>query len=269
MARWLGEAELNLERGDALGTLVIVRALQIGLAYFTGDHAGAAAARERMHEALDGGDPLPSQLPYTARAEGWAARARGDAPAARKLLLDAAVTLSDFPGYASQLTYEAMRAGAPPVAIAADQEHLVARCDWRLVAAYGAHARALAARDGTGLMAVADELAAIGAQRYAMEAAVDAAALFATEGREDSARRAAARGRELFVDGQGATFPEIDGLDADAVGLTAREAQLVELARRGLSNAEIADQLVVSIRTVESHLYRAMGKLGVNDRRDL
>ena len=51
--------------------------------------------------------------------------------------------------------------------------------------------------------------------------------------------------------------------------LTSREAQLVELARQGLSNAQIAERLVLSIRTVESHLYRAMQKLGVSDRHDL
>jgi len=32
---------------------------------------------------------------------------------------------------------------------------------------------------------------------------------------------------------------------------------------------EIADRLVVSVRTVESHIHRAMHKLGVSDRRDL
>jgi DNA-binding CsgD family transcriptional regulator len=61
----------------------------------------------------------------------------------------------------------------------------------------------------------------------------------------------------------------IDGLDATAVELTPREAQLVGLAREGLSNAEIADRLVISVRTVETHLYRGMQKLGINDRRDL
>ena len=60
-----------------------------------------------------------------------------------------------------------------------------------------------------------------------------------------------------------------EGLDANAATLTKRESQLVELAREGLSNAEIADRLVVSVRTVESHLYRAMHKLGVSDRRAL
>ncbi len=61
----------------------------------------------------------------------------------------------------------------------------------------------------------------------------------------------------------------IDGLDEDAIGLTARETQLVELARQGLSNADIAERLVLLVRTVESHLYRAMQKLGVRDRRQL
>ncbi len=41
------------------------------------------------------------------------------------------------------------------------------------------------------------------------------------------------------------------------------------LAARGTSNAEIAERLVLSVRTVESHLYRAMGKLGVSSRQEL
>jgi DNA-binding CsgD family transcriptional regulator len=51
--------------------------------------------------------------------------------------------------------------------------------------------------------------------------------------------------------------------------LSAREAELAELAAQGLSNAEIAERLVLSVRSVETYLYRAMHKLGVNDRRDL
>jgi DNA-binding NarL/FixJ family response regulator len=102
-----------------------------------------------------------------------------------------------------------------------------------------------------------------------MEAAAGAASLFAQEGRQDSARRAAARATELHALGQGGTPPRLEGLDPAATELTPREAQLVELARRGLSNAEIADRLVLSVRTVESHLYRAMQKLGVGDRHDL
>jgi DNA-binding NarL/FixJ family response regulator len=115
----------------------------------------------------------------------------------------------------------------------------------------------------------AEEMAAIGALRYAVEAASEAATVFVGQGRSDSARRAAARARELHAPDQGASLPGIDGLDATAVELTPRQAQLGELARRGLSNAEIADRFVISIRTVETHLYRGMQKLGVSDRHDL
>src|SRR6202012_4077535 len=108
--------------------------------------------------------------------------------------------------------------------------------------AYAPHAAALAARDAPALLAVTDEMAAIGADAYAMEAAVSAARQFVAEGREDSARRAVTRAREFFAPDQGAEFPTIDGLGVVATELTRREAQIASLAARGLSNAEIPDR---------------------------
>jgi DNA-binding NarL/FixJ family response regulator len=102
-----------------------------------------------------------------------------------------------------------------------------------------------------------------------MEVAAEAADAFLREGRSDSARRAAARAGELHTPGQGTEPPIIDGLDGPAVALTPREAQIVELARQGLTSPQIADRLVLSARTVEAHLYRGMSKLGVTDRRQL
>ncbi|MFF5494190.1 response regulator [Streptomyces aquilus] len=66
--------------------------------------------------------------------------------------------------------------------------------------------------------------------------------------------------------------PDTDGFLTlpDAVqALTDREREVVALAAHGKSNAEIADQLVVSPLTVRSHIHRAMTKLDARDRAQL
>jgi DNA-binding CsgD family transcriptional regulator len=51
--------------------------------------------------------------------------------------------------------------------------------------------------------------------------------------------------------------------------LTPQQREIVILASRGLTNAEIADRLFLSPRTVASHLYRAYPKLGIAGRHQL
>ncbi|MGZ5337948.1 MAG: helix-turn-helix domain-containing protein [Solirubrobacterales bacterium] len=48
--------------------------------------------------------------------------------------------------------------------------------------------------------------------------------------------------------------------------LTRRESQIAKLAAKGVPNGKIAKRLGLSVRTVESHLYRVYGKLGVSTR---
>ncbi|MBO0598776.1 helix-turn-helix transcriptional regulator, partial [Nesterenkonia sp. E16_7] len=52
-------------------------------------------------------------------------------------------------------------------------------------------------------------------------------------------------------------------------GLSRRERQVSLLASEGLTNREIAGQLVLSVRTVEYHVANAMTKLEIHSRREL
>lgn len=60
--------------------------------------------------------------------------------------------------------------------------------------------------------------------------------------------------------------PAVPKPDGTAESLTAREHEILELLAAGLTNREIAQRLIVSARTVETHVARITGKLGVNSR---
>ncbi|KPV46091.1 LuxR family transcriptional regulator, partial [Kouleothrix aurantiaca] len=49
-------------------------------------------------------------------------------------------------------------------------------------------------------------------------------------------------------------------------GLTAREVDVLRLVAQGLTDAEVAERLIVSRRTVSTHLSAIYGKLQVNSR---
>lgn len=59
------------------------------------------------------------------------------------------------------------------------------------------------------------------------------------------------------------------GSNPDSDMLTPRETELVSLAVRGYSNAQIADALGLSVKTVENQKARVMAKLGLSSKPEL
>jgi DNA-binding CsgD family transcriptional regulator len=55
---------------------------------------------------------------------------------------------------------------------------------------------------------------------------------------------------------------------ANPAGLTARQLEVLALLGEGLTNAEIAERLVVSQRTAEHHVAAVLTKLGASSRRE-
>lgn len=108
---------------------------------------------------------------------------------------------------------------------------------------------------------------AAGASGYVLKKSVDADLL--------SAIRAVHKGRR-YVDSELAdsllagTLPERDGTNApDSRVLSEREVQVLKLVAEGFSSREIADQLFVSTKTIETYRSRLGEKLGLNSRADI
>ncbi len=261
MAAALAETSASIDlfrRADHVNHLVVALAI-VGLCHSElGDAPAAAAARA---ECLALTEPV-GEL-YTRSLVLWslglAARDRGEldeatALEARALRMKAA--LRDRPGIAVVLEAFATLASA------ADQAHRsavllgAAGALWDYVRLHPIAAPFISSERRRG-----EAIAREALSPEAFEAAfahgrglgVDGAVAYAL-GEDESGPRARARGPVLGTDtGSGAA-------------LTGRESEVALLVGRGLTNQDIADQLVISIRTAQGHVEQILRKLGFGSR---
>ncbi|MBX7431369.1 LuxR C-terminal-related transcriptional regulator [Mycobacterium sp. Y57] len=130
------------------------------------------------------------------------------------------------------------------------------------------HGAAVAAADAAALDGLSAEFESAGLLLSAADAAAAAAAVHDAAGDRRGTNDSGATALRLAEACGGAITPAIKAA-ARPLPLTPREREIAELVAAGLSNREIAEQLVLSVRTVEGHVYRACFKLGVADRDDL
>ena len=232
--------------------------------------AGDLSAATPMLEAL-AGEPHPAYLLYRpddVLAQAWGAAAEGAVSLARAQAAEAAdlARRQQSPAYEVYALQVATQLGG--LAHAPDRlGELVDLVEGPRAALAAAHAAALAADDGDALDAAAARWAALGDLLAAGDAAAQAAQAHDRVGRSGAALGSTGRASH-WAGLTGARTPALASVLAP-LPLTEREREIVTLAAQGLSNRAIAERLVVSIRTVEGHLYRAGHKLGVSDRADL
>jgi DNA-binding CsgD family transcriptional regulator/tetratricopeptide (TPR) repeat protein len=216
---------------------------------------GAAGLLDQAQELAVQLDELQRLGPVAAaRAEdAWL---RGDHAAVRAIAAPVYDLAARLGGRASQaeLGYWLGRAGVPvavpgdhPYALQAAGRWAAAAAAWAAAGAPYEQAAALAQSPDDGpLLAALEILDGLGARPLA------------------ALVRGELRDRGLTRIPRGPTA----GTRANPAGLTTRQVDVLRLLSRGATNAEIAGELVLSVRTVDSHVAAVISKLGARDRRD-
>ncbi|WP_445169136.1 LuxR C-terminal-related transcriptional regulator [Mycolicibacterium sp. Dal123E01] len=130
------------------------------------------------------------------------------------------------------------------------------------------YAAALHDGDGQELASVSEGFEALGDLVAAVDAAAHAALAYRRHDQRGSALGCATRAAALAERCGGLVTPALRQA-AEPLPLTEREREIAMLIAQGLSNRAIAERLTLSVRTVESHVLRAMGKTGTSSRDEL
>jgi len=262
---WWQRSAAVLREVDAVGMRpwalagVAQAAAQAGERELAGQAVAQLAGTAVAHKSFE---------PQIAVGQAWSAAAHGELSRAREILRAASETAIGRGQltFAAHLFHQLARLGDPQTA-AGGLAPLTASLDGPFTAVAAAHARAAATADGAALRAAAEQLAELGLLLAAGESAALAAQLLRDASRDASAHAAAARAEVWLAACEGARSPAL--VSAPAQELTRREHEIALLAASGLSSREIADRLVLSVRTVDSHLQRTYRKLGIRRRDEL
>lgn len=260
------ESVAMAERDDEYGVLALGWGVRAYAAITLGD---AVAARQGL-AALDA-----ARRPFDARAAvvrhhivAGLRALDGDLAAAARGVADAGSEAADRGQlhWAADLLHVAVRFGYPELAVPRITE-IAQEMEGDLTRLWSDHARTLAQGDGDALERVAGQFLERGFALWGTEALVQAAGLHTRTGSASRAGMVRGRAGMLLEQLPGLRTPAVHGFGTEP--LTRREREVATLAAEGRTSPEIAEQLVVSVRTVDNHLARVYRKLGISGRHEL
>jgi DNA-binding CsgD family transcriptional regulator len=283
LASLLGHA--NLARGDLPGAVKVLHEALAGVEHhsvttglrfasrfaLTEAHAKLGQASEADEVLAEARDGVPAEYVYMhtalALAKGWALAASGCLTDAVATVRKAAAEAHDRGQSTHELACIQAAAQWGDASMASRVRALADELSLPLANAVARHTESLAGKDGEGLLVASANYRALGDRATAADAAAQAAVVFS----QSQQRR-----RRLYAEAiaQGLS-EECGGLSTPALRsptghpLTERQREIVELAVAGMSNKDIAQRLVMSVRSVEGHLYRACQRVGANSREEL
>jgi DNA-binding CsgD family transcriptional regulator len=200
-------------------------------------------------------------------ARSWVAASQGAVSEAIPLLLSAAERARDTGRFAAEVlclqtaTQFGDRSGAPRL------KELESMLEGPRVGLAARFAAAVCDGDATELSTVSAEFERMGDPIAAVDAAAHAALIYRRQDKRGSALGCSTRAAAL-AEQCGATTPALRHA-SEPSPLTDREAEIVMLIGERLSNRAVAERLTLSVRTVESYIYRAMMKTGTTSRDEL
>ncbi|MGO8721399.1 MAG: LuxR C-terminal-related transcriptional regulator [Acidimicrobiales bacterium] len=263
--RWFREVVARSEATGFEGP----RALALSGLAVSNSLLGDAVSAAQAVTAMDAVREFGILGPERELGRAWSLVAAGDPSAACRVLSDAArdAVASGHLTAASWLLHDIARLGRAEV-VAEQLGELAAGSDSEMMAVRAAHAFALATSDVEALAQCTDRFETMGALLLAAEAAAATSQAAGRAGLGRRSRSFAARAVALAERCEGARTPGLVGTGA-VVALTPREREVATMAAAGVASREIATRLFLSVRTVNNHLQRVYGKLGIARRQEL
>ena len=260
----LGQAVEGLSESHPIGwgyRYNVPRTTALAMRGLTDEAAAALAALDNVQRRF-------RSLDYErSLARAWVAAAQGAASEAMTLSLSAAERARATGRFAAEVlclqtaTQFGDRTSAPRLR---ELESVVEGPRVGLAARFAA---AISEGDGAELSSVSQEFERMGDLTAAVDAAAHAALAYRRQDKRGSALGCSTRA-DALAERCGASTPALRQA-TESLPLSDREAEIVMLIGEGLSNRAVAERLTLSIRTVESHIYRAMMKTGTTSRDEL